>query len=168
MEITVPTAIMAIQHWSSRRDDDPDWSVHFWPAGSGFITFSLDPEPGPTCNNGLIKLFSSWKKIYNRINKFKLKMMVYKVEFYVYLRKLYIYFILHFKSRSDPEKDPDFQLSRIQIQGNNVGKGIYIIWQSTTLFSFKCSIKINRDNNFRKSLNYQDKSKKQRYNIILF
>ena len=40
------------------RDEDPDpdrvGSVDFWPAGSGSIFFSLDPDsdPNPTCNNG--------------------------------------------------------------------------------------------------------------------
>ena len=38
------------------RDEDPGGSVDFWPAGSG--TFSLDPDPDYTCNNGFIKLFS--------------------------------------------------------------------------------------------------------------
>ena len=27
------------------------------------LLFSLDPNPYPTCNNGFIKLFSSWTKI---------------------------------------------------------------------------------------------------------
>ena len=38
--------------------------------------FSLDPDPDPTCNNGFIKLFSSWTNYKPEFNKFKFKMMV--------------------------------------------------------------------------------------------
>ena len=41
-------------------DEDPVGSFDFWPARSG--TFSLDPDPDPTCNNGFIKLYSSWEQ----------------------------------------------------------------------------------------------------------
>ena len=39
------------------EDLDPVGSVDFWPAVSGSGTFSTDPDPDPTGNNGFIKLF---------------------------------------------------------------------------------------------------------------
>ena len=58
--------------------------------------FLSDPDPDPTCNNRFIKLFST-------INKFKHKMMAYKIEFYAYLPKILIYFFLHSDLRSDQD-----------------------------------------------------------------
>ena len=69
---------------TSDEDPDPFRSIDCWPAGS--ITFS--PDPDPTCNNGYIELFHLEQNINKKFNKFKLKMVVYKIEFYAYLPKI--------------------------------------------------------------------------------
>ena len=52
------------------RDEDPVGSLDYWPAESATFFFG------------------------SRINKFKLKMLVYKIEFYAYLPKILIFFFI--------------------------------------------------------------------------
>ena len=72
--------------------------------GRGSDPFILRlPDPDPTCNNGYIKLFLFEQNILNRINKFKLQMMVYKIEFYVYLPKISIFFFISNQASAEPD-----------------------------------------------------------------
>ena len=67
------------------------------------VLFSLDPDPGPTCNNGFIKLFSSWTKYNLESTNSNLKRWLKRSNLMpTYLRYRYIFFI-HFDIRSDTE-----------------------------------------------------------------
>ena len=61
------------------RDEDP---LIFGLPDPDWLLFSSDPDT--TCNNRYIKLYN----IKTKINKFNLKMMVYKIEFYASLPKI--------------------------------------------------------------------------------
>ena len=73
------------------------------------VLFSWEPDPDPTCNNVFIKLLN---KIYIRINKFKLEIMVYISNFMpTYLKYKYIFFLpFDFRSETKSDPDPDFFL----------------------------------------------------------
>ena len=87
------------------RDEDPDPDPLIFGKPDS-VHFSLDPDPDPTCNNGFMKLLSSWNKILTRINKFKHKMMFIISYFMPTYPKYEYIFLLHFDLRSDPDFFP--------------------------------------------------------------
>ena len=68
-------------------------SGDFWPSGP--VLFSLDPDPDPTCNNGFIKLFSSWTKYNPELTNSSLKWWFKRSTFMPsYLNYKYIFFFI--------------------------------------------------------------------------
>ena len=66
-------------------------SGDFWPAGSGTF-FLLDPDP--TCNNGFIKLFSSWTKYKPELTNSSYKWWFIRSSFMpAYLKYIFFFFI---------------------------------------------------------------------------
>ena len=87
-----------LNFYIKKKDEDPVRSVNFWPAGSGSGTISSEQ---------LEQLEQQQlEQNITRINKFKLKILVYKIEFNAYL----------------PIRIFSTQLSRIRIRGKNVKK----------------------------------------------
>ena len=84
------------------------------------VIFSTDPDPDPTCNNGFIKLFLSWKKYKSESTNSSIKWWVIISNFIpTYLKYKYIFFFISISSRirsririrnffsAEPDPDPD-------------------------------------------------------------
>ena len=96
-------------------------SVDFWPAGSGSVTFSSDPDH--TCNNGYIELILSWTK-YKPVltNSSIIKWWFIKLNFMLtYLKYKYSFFFISYYGQTRSWIQIRFfsQLSQIRIRGKN-------------------------------------------------
>ena len=80
---------------SSRSDP-----LTFGPPDPYPLLFSLDPDPNPTCNNGIIKLFLSYTKYKPESTNSSLKLWFIRSNFMpTYLNYIYIFFFISNQGR---------------------------------------------------------------------
>ena len=89
--------------------------VIFGPPDPDPVIFSTDPDPGPTCNNGFIKLFLSWTKYKSESTNSSLNWWVIISNFIpTYLKYKNIFFLISISGRirirnffsAEPDPDP--------------------------------------------------------------